>query len=286
MIRFSIGLLACLTMACSPSPVPPAPPAPQGEVVWTASGEGRPIVVLHGGPGMRHDYLRPEWMPLSADARVVFYDQRGCGRSTRWGPYTWQRQLDDLTTVLGQAAPRERVVLAGTSWGAWLALAYAARHPDRVAGVVVSGVTPWPRPGDSTYAGLPPPQRARIDSLLAGLPVVPRPPVDSANAARIFAGADSVLALRIGPFCREANVALRVSLRDFPPLESLRAVRVPVLLVGGDRPGPWRDARPEIAAVLQDARVLDLPGAGHDPWLDRPEDFRRAVRSFVRTLPR
>ena len=127
---------------------------------------------------------------------------------------------------------------------------------------------------------------ARIDSLLAGLPIAPRPPVDSANAARIFAGADSVLALRMGQFCREANVAFRVSLRDFPPLETLRTVRMPVLLVGGDRPGAWRDARRPVAAVLPDARVVDLPGAGHDPWLDRPEEFRATVRSFVRTLPR
>ncbi len=278
------GLAAILVVGCSrPAGGLPAPAA-QRDIAWSAVGSGRAVVLLHGGPGLRHDYLVPEWTPLSDHARVVFYDQRGCGRSSRQRAYTWEQQLADLGSVLDQAAPRERVVLAGTSWGSWLALEYAARHPERVAGVVVTGLTPWPSGDDSTYARLPTGERARVDSLLAGMPVQPRPSPDSATVARIFAPADSALALRLGEFCRDANVALRISLRTFPPLESLRALRVPVLLVTGDKRGIWQDATRGIASVLPDGRVVELAGAGHDPWFDRPEQFRDTVASFIRSL--
>jgi proline iminopeptidase len=56
----------------------------------TVGGSGLLVVVLHGGPGLPHDCLRPESDRLAAGARVVYYDQRGCGRSERTPPYGWR----------------------------------------------------------------------------------------------------------------------------------------------------------------------------------------------------
>ncbi len=102
---------------------------------------GRPVVVLHGGPGSgsrpkQRGYFDPERY------RVVLFDQRGCGQSTPHG------RLDANTTPhlvgdierLRRHLGIERWLVFGGSWGSTLGLAYAVAHPERVDGLVVWGV--------------------------------------------------------------------------------------------------------------------------------------------------
>ena len=118
-------------------------------VYWETSGNpnGKPAVVLHGGPGSgRWVWQRRLFDP---DAyRVVQFDQRGCGRSTPHASdvatdlksnTTWKlvEDIEALRQHLGIA----RWQVLGGSWGSTLALAYAERHPDRVAELILFGVT-------------------------------------------------------------------------------------------------------------------------------------------------
>ncbi|MFD0431418.1 alpha/beta fold hydrolase [Streptomyces zhihengii] len=118
-------------------------------VHWEVSGnpDGRPALVVHGGPGsgclpgMRR-YFDP------AAYRIVLFDQRGCGRSTPhaadpaagMGANTTDHLLADMERLREHLGVR-RWVLHGGSWGSTLLLAYAQRHPERVSGIVVNGVT-------------------------------------------------------------------------------------------------------------------------------------------------
>ncbi|OQO90359.1 prolyl aminopeptidase [Saccharomonospora piscinae] len=117
-------------------------------VYWEVSGnpEGRPAVVLHGGPGSGSDPLtRRHFDP--ARYRVVQFDQRGSGRST---PHvgdpaadlsvntTWHLVAD--MELLREHLGIDRWLVLGGSWGATLALAYAETHPERVSGLVLRGV--------------------------------------------------------------------------------------------------------------------------------------------------
>lgn len=131
-------------------------------------GSGRAtIIVLHGGPGFGHQYLRPEWDVLARRYRVVYYDQRGCGRSQRRGPYHWEQHVADLHTLVLSYRAHGPVVLAGSSWGSWLALLYAWSYPHQVAALVLSGVPPWPIGGQRGREppGEPPSAHAGHDSL-------------------------------------------------------------------------------------------------------------------------
>lgn len=102
---------------------------------------GRPAVVLHGGPGgainptMRRFFDPHRW-------RVTLFDQRGCGRSRPNGLLeqndTWAL-VDDIER-LREHAGVERWAVFGGSWGSTLALAYAARHPERVSALILRGV--------------------------------------------------------------------------------------------------------------------------------------------------
>jgi len=104
------------------------------EVLGNATGT--PLVVVNGGPGFDHTYLltSPVWQTIAKSRRVVFYDQRGTGRSVapKGGSYTLVENMEDLDGLRAQLGA-ERLDLLGHSWGGFLAMAYAARHPDRIA---------------------------------------------------------------------------------------------------------------------------------------------------------
>jgi proline iminopeptidase len=110
-------------------------------VEQAGSPKGRPAVALHGGPG---GGLSPEMRRFFDPQRyrVVLMDQRGCGRST---PHAETHDNTTWTLVADIERVRERYgidkwLVFGGSWGSTLALAYAAAHPERVAGLVLRGV--------------------------------------------------------------------------------------------------------------------------------------------------
>jgi len=108
-------------------------------------GEGeatgkRPLLVLHGGPGVTHDYLLPLEALADTGRRVIFYDQLGNGRSDQpKDPSLWTRNLflDELATVR-EALDLKRVHLLGHSWGGMLALDYLLTRPAGVLGLILA----------------------------------------------------------------------------------------------------------------------------------------------------
>jgi proline iminopeptidase len=116
---------------------------------WEVCGnpEGKPAVVLHGGPGSgRTPGLRRFFDPGAY--RIVLFDQRGCGRST---PHAGDPAVDLSTNatehlladieLLRRHLAVERWLVFGLSWGSTLGLAYAERHPERVSEVVLGAIT-------------------------------------------------------------------------------------------------------------------------------------------------
>ncbi|MGW7363643.1 alpha/beta fold hydrolase [Streptomyces sp. NPDC054841] len=110
-----------------------------GVRLWAErTGAGEPLVLCHGGPGL-WDMFREVAAALTDDAAVHRWDQRGCGRSERRGPYSLARSVADLEAVR-QHFGLTRMALLGHSWGATLALRYALDHPEHVSRLVyVSG---------------------------------------------------------------------------------------------------------------------------------------------------
>ncbi|MGD6900985.1 alpha/beta fold hydrolase [Bacillus infantis] len=96
-------------------------------------GEGEPIIFLHGGPGGEHGYFLPHLAPLSSQFKLVFYDQRGCGKSSfrEEAVYTMEDEVETLE-ALRQHLEIGRLNLVGESWGSMLALLYASRYPENV----------------------------------------------------------------------------------------------------------------------------------------------------------
>ena len=110
---------------------------------WEESGrmEGDPVVILHGGPGSGMQ----AWHRRLFDPRhfrVVCFDQRGAGRSEPRGELvdnTTDHLVSDIERLRAHLGI-DRWLVAGGSWGSSLALAYATRHADRVAGLLLRGI--------------------------------------------------------------------------------------------------------------------------------------------------
>lgn len=113
------------------------------EIYYEVCGnpDGRPVFVLHGGPGgSSSPYMRRFFNPDRF--MIVLYDQRGCGKSIPYGEIrqntTWDLvdDIEKLRTHLNL----EQILLFGGSWGSTLALAYAETHPSNVYGMVLRGI--------------------------------------------------------------------------------------------------------------------------------------------------
>jgi proline iminopeptidase len=237
------------------------------------------IVVVHGGPALAHDYMRPEWDQLAASGRVIYYDQNGCGQSGRVPPYGWRSHVEDLDRLLDALAPDKRVVLAGSSWGSMLALYYTYQHPERVKALILSGVplgtvSAAPKPSTPWL----PPSRSRLDSVNRGLTVGPgksRPPLEPR------------LQQRIKEDCADVAALIGMSLVDAPWSRQLERITVPALVIHGSNPEQMAgDGGPGLAAILPNAKLITIADAGHDPWLDQPKVFFAVTTRFLTELSR
>jgi proline iminopeptidase len=106
-----------------------------GARIWTAvQGSGVPILLCNGGPGCC-DYLAPIAAMIDDIAKVIRFEQRGCGRSEGMGPYDVPTCLADMESIREHYGIAQWVV-GGYSWGPDLAIAYALTFTERVAGIV------------------------------------------------------------------------------------------------------------------------------------------------------
>lgn len=276
--------------------------------LWTAvHGSGPPMLLCHGGPGL--------WDDLDVPARMVDdlvtvhrFDQRGCGRSRDAGPYSVERAIADIA-ALREHWGIERWIVGGHSWGACLALAYALKHPARVAAVVWiagTGVDDyWEREARHLYhderaARLTSDQRARyerlremqartsddapgwnaIDEELCILQWLP----DFADRERAPDHAAALLRAGFRPNYH-VNAALNADWLRYRQAEDLgsrlASLDIPALVVhGAEDPRPSTIAE-RLAAALPRADLAVIPGAGHYPWVEQPDRFRDVLRRFL-----
>ena len=113
------------------------------ELYTRTVGRGPAVVVLHGGPGAHHDYLLPQFDALADGRQLLYYDQRGGGRSPveREVAVGWREHVEDLDALIEHWDLAPATVL-GYSWGGLLALLHAATYPEHVGRLAL--VSPAP----------------------------------------------------------------------------------------------------------------------------------------------
>lgn len=130
--------------------------------------EGFPLLVLHGGPGVPHDYLENLEALASETRRVVFYDQLGCGNSDHPDDPSLcrvSRFADELAAVRRELG-LDQVHILGQSWGGMLAIEYALRQPEGLVSLILantlSSMPMWIAEANRLRAELPPEVNATL----------------------------------------------------------------------------------------------------------------------------
>lgn len=262
------------------------------------------LIVLHGGPGLTMDYLARDLTPLAAHHTLLFYDQRGAGRSslvTDSSALDGERFAEDLE-ALRQHFGLARVTLLGHSWGAGVVALYASRFPDRVGRLLIVGGIPLRRQElVRAFQDL----AARRDSatqeeMRRWMEARRANPGDTVACRayyalwfRPFVVDPAALGRSQGDFCAGTPESRRnkmasvdryvvASLGEWDWTSALRQVRAPALVVHGTAdPLPVVGGR-AWATALPNARFLLLPDVGHFPYLEQPEVFFAAVTTFLR----
>lgn len=256
-------------------------------------GEGPQVVVLHGGPGAHHDYLLPGFDALADGHTLVYYDQRGGGRSAvaRDVPVGWREQVADLEALREQWG-LERLTIAGYSWGGLLGLLYAIEHPDRVERLALVSPAPAWRAARAEFEArfaernLAPALQAERQALRDG-GLRERDP--AAYQRRLFELSvvpyfhDPAMVAGLTTFRVTGRTQQEVweSLGDYDLRPALAKLAVPALVLHGES-DPIPPSSASAVADLLGAPFVALAACGHVPHVEQPERFRSTVSGFLR----
>ena len=264
-------------------------------------GEGPPIVVLHGGPDFDHTYLLPELDLLAESFRLVYYDQRGRGRSAagvRPEDVTIRSELEDLERVRSHFG-LETVAVLGHSWGGVLAMEYVIRSPERVSQLILLDTAPassgdWGLLREEFARRRPPGELeavAATDAYKRGdleaegafnrihfSTTVP-PDLLEVLLARLWSNSDEEGVLLARAIAQRLYDETARS-ADWNLLPALRKLDVPTLLVHGEHDFIPVVLAERIADAVPGARLTVLPDCGHFTFLEAPELVFEEVARF------
>lgn len=265
------------------------------------------LIAIHGGPGVDLESIAGDFAPLTEHHVVIFYDQRGAGRSELpkdTARLAVTRQIADLDEVRRHFG-LERISLVAHSYGPLLAASYALAHPQAVRRMVFFGPVPprrgnfWQRFGASMGQRLDSTARARLTDANRRLG---DPNADTRQACRDYwavalrprlAEPDRTLPLLRSDLCASDPAGIRYGLMvtnrvvmgdygDWDLRDRLRTLNVPTLVVHGEQESIPMDLVEEWVTALPNARLVRVPNAAHFAYTERPELVWPEVERFLR----
>lgn len=264
-------------------------------------GKGEPIVVLHGGPGLFHNYLVSSFEKLAEQYQIIFYDQRGSGKTafpTDTASITIENFVADLEAIR-QHLKIEKMNLTGHSWGAILAINYAKQFPNNLNKLILIA----PAPANTEY----------FDQMFRNMQNK-RKDEDIKEMVKVMSSKDfddrkpeAVLqAIKIGDKVNLAdqskidelyanmtftaasannmllvNSIMEKNFFNYNITENMNLITCPTLIVLGDLDNvPFASAQ-LLQDNIQNARLEVLKSASHYPFFEAQKDFNFAIESFI-----
>jgi proline iminopeptidase len=265
-------------------------------------GEGYPLLLLHGGPGLDHTQFRPWMDPLADRFRLIYVDQRSQGRSDPSDEGTWTlRHMADDVTALADALALDRYAVLGHSFGSFVALQHAVDHMT-ASHYVLIGCVPGSRWLDRIEDNLAAFQPAALrERITASWDLEPR--VQTVEECRQllvdqlpFHFADPggrpyrefldvvTRSMRLAP-----HVLRTFAGNDYGAIDvedRLEEIDVPVLVIAAEYDrvtvpeGGW-----SIAEAVPTGECVLLKDAGHMMFVEKPEPVHRAIEAFFDRFP-
>ncbi|MFH2001642.1 MAG: alpha/beta hydrolase [Planctomycetota bacterium] len=282
-------------------------------------GEGKNIVVVHGGPGFPPDSPWPGIVPLKKEYRIHFYDQRGCGESTRsvdkFASPNYFQNMTDLDKALGLGAHIadierirrilgvEKLILIGHSYGGFISSLYAVEFPEHVEALVLvapADTLVWPPKGDSLFdvvgQCLPKGKGEEFKTFLK----------DYLDYGKIFSrseadliGMNQRLASYIMAAYEEKGIFTNTGTKRegiggwvshavyfstgfrYDYRDTLKNMAAPALVIHGAKDLQPEKASRAYADGFPNARFEVMAGSSHFPYSEEPEEFSRLIKGFL-----
>jgi proline iminopeptidase len=275
-------------------------------------GQGQSIIVLHGGPDFDHSYLLPDLDRLANAFRLVYYDQRGRGRSADQvlpGEVTLASETNDLDMVR-QHFHLESPALLGHSWGTVLALEYALRHPERVSHMILMN------PAPASTSDLAIFRKVYAQKLGADMDrqreIVASPAYQDGDPEAVAAryrlhfkpalqrpeDYEKLMATMKAAFVRQGKAGIvkaravedqlmRESwqVNSYDLLPKLQTLNIPTLVIWADHDFIPVEIAAHIARAMPNAHLVTLKDCGHFAYMECPGEVRNAIDDFFRRTP-
>jgi proline-specific peptidase len=273
------------------------------EIVGTHEDQSKhPLLCLHGGPGVPHDYLEPLSAIANTGRRVIFYDQLGAGNSDHphkpelWTVPFFVEELSVVRYLLGL----DQVHLLGQSWGGMLAMEYAFKNPSGIASLILAdslaSVPQWMTEANRLRSELPHEvQQTLLKHEMAGTTndknyekamlvfyhrhlcrLDPWPECLDRTYKKLMLNPE-VYYTMWGPSEFQATGTLR----NWNVIDRLNEIHVPTLLLSGR----YDEATPEIVETMhrgiKDSKWVIFENSSHMPHLEEPEKYRQVLLDFL-----
>ena len=279
-----------------------------GYMVWSRSvggggpGERTPLLMIHGGPGVPHQYLENLDALASPTQRVIFYDQLGCGFSDQPDdPGRWQmaRFVNEVSMVRDALGLKE-VIILGQSWGGMLAIEYALQQPHGLKGMILSNTTPSARLlAEESSALLKTLPASALDAISRHEEAGTTDHPEYLQAMGQFYGRHVVRVHPMPDFVQYSfdhmgqpygvmwgpnEFTLTGNLQSWDRRDDLRQITCPVLLICGEHD----ECTPAIHRLMHEkipqSRLLVMQGCSHLSHVEQPKVYMQHVQAFLDQL--
>lgn len=242
---------------------------------YVTRGQGTPLMLVHGFP-LNHTIWNETAALLEDAAQLILPDLPGHGQSPVVEPVSMDSMADGLAAIL-DALAIEKVVLAGQSMGGYVCLAFARRHPQRLAGL---GLVCTQAAADSPEKRLA--RLAQAEQTLAEGNLRVAESMSTVLTNRPEMAADLRRLMSTTPAAGMA-AAMRAMAERAEMSAFLPQISVPALVIAGlaDAIIPVERAR-EMAASLPDAQLVELEGVGHSPMMEAPQATAEALLGLLK----
>jgi proline-specific peptidase len=272
---------------------------------YRSEGSGQPLVILHGGPGLSHDYFLPDILGLAAHVHLVLFDQRGCGRSdhcTDPREYTIDNMARDVEE-LRQALNLGPIALLGHSYGGMLAQVVALQYPESLTHLILVSTFASTRDLNERLRHIKGQAPRRLREVVErrereGLfKTSDRYPPDYEEAAMAIchpyffrgeppaAALASLAALNFDLYRtmwgQDGEFVVTGNLRDFDLRARLSAISAPTMVIQGRYDLSSPENGEQIRQRIPGARLVTCEKSAHFPFLDEPAYFMETIHKFL-----
>lgn len=257
-------------------------------------GEGEPLLLIPG-LGLDHTYYRLGEPLLRRNLKTIGVDLRGIGQSQKdFVEYTAELWADDLAALIDELGLGSAHVL-GSSLGGTIALAMGVRHPQKVSSlIIVGGFTELTRSVELNYS-----LRKKLIAKLGlgeelaefmGLWIMTREFIESEAGSKVLEGMKENVK-RNSPelYLRFLDSILRLGRREpgkIPPFTAtLNTIKAPTLVMCADNDHFIPVVLSKIIVEnVPGSKYVEIPGGGHIPFIEKPEESAAIVSEFMRSL--